>query len=110
MINYLDSQRKNIDLPIDISFLTDFQRQVLMATQQIHRGRIVTYAEIARAIGNPKAVRAVGKALGRNPIPIVIPYHQVITSNGSLGGYSGDGGLEIKAKLLQLEGAFLDGF
>jgi methylated-DNA-[protein]-cysteine S-methyltransferase len=61
--------------------------------------------DIARKIGNPKAVRAVGQALGRNPIPIVIPCHRVIASNGSLGGYSGGGGLETKAKLLQLEGA-----
>jgi methylated-DNA-[protein]-cysteine S-methyltransferase len=108
--NYLDGKRANFDLPTDISILTDFQQQVLEATQQIPRGRIATYLEIARKIGNPKAVRAVGQALGGNPIPIVIPCHRVIASNGSLGGYSGGGGPETKAKLLQLEGAFMGGF
>lgn len=103
--DYLDGQRTDFDLSTDISILTDFQQQVLQATQQIPRGRIATYMDIARKIGNPKAVRAVGQALGRNPIPIVIPCHRVIASNGSLGGYSGGGGLETKAKLLQLEGA-----
>ena len=102
---YLDGQRTNFDLPTDISILTAFQQQVLQATQQIPRGRIATYMDIARKIGKPKAVRAVGQALGRNPIPIVIPCHRVIASDGTLGGYSGGGGLETKAKLLQLEGA-----
>jgi methylated-DNA-[protein]-cysteine S-methyltransferase len=102
---YLDGKRTDFNLPTDISILTDFQQQVLQATQQIPRGRIATYMDIARKIGNPKAVRAVGQALGRNPIPIVIPCHRVIASNGSLGGYSGGGGLKTKAKLLQLEGA-----
>ena len=104
---YLDGQRTAFDLPTDLSVLTDFQRQVLAATQQIPRGRIATYMEIARKIGNPKAVRAVGQALGRNPIPIVIPCHRVIASDGSLGGYSGGGGLETKGKLLKLEGVSL---
>ena len=107
--NYLDGVRTDFDLPLDISILTDFQQQVLRATQKIPRGRIATYMEIARRIDKPKAVRAVGQALGRNPIPIVIPCHRVIASNGSLGGYSGGGGLETKAKLLQLEGALLAG-
>jgi O6-methylguanine-DNA--protein-cysteine methyltransferase len=86
---YLDGDQKNIDIPIDISQLTNFQQQVLFATLQIPRGKIATYMDIARRIGNPKAVRA------------------VIASNGSLGGYSGGGGLEAKARLLQLEGARL---
>jgi O-6-methylguanine DNA methyltransferase len=102
---YLDGLRTDFDLSTNISILTEFQQQVLQATKQIPRGRIATYMDIARKIGNPKAVRAVGQALGRNPIPIVIPCHRVIASNGSLGGYSGGGGLKTKAKLLQLEGA-----
>ena len=107
VISYLNGDRTDFDIPFDLSALTHFQRQVLMATLQIPRGQIVTYGEIARRIGNPKSVRAVGQALGRNPIPIVIPCHRVIASNGSLGGYSGGGGLETKARLLQLEGAQL---
>jgi methylated-DNA-[protein]-cysteine S-methyltransferase len=105
--DYLNGKRTDFEIPLDLSSLTNFQRQVLLATLQIPRGQIVTYGEIARRIGNPKSMRAVGQALGRNPIPIVIPCHRVIASNGSLGGYSGGGGLETKAKLLQLEGAQL---
>ena len=106
--NYLNGMQIDFEIPIDISILTDFQQHVLQATQKIPRGRIATYLEIARNIGNPKAVRAVGQALGRNPIPIIIPCHRVIASDGTLGGYSGGGGLETKAKLLQLEDSLLD--
>ena len=95
---YLEGQRTRFDLPTDLSVLTDFQRQVLNATQQIPRGRIATYMDIALKIGKPKAVRAVGQALGRNPIPIVIPCHRVIASDGSLGGYSGGGGLSSRPR------------
>jgi len=105
--DYLNGERTSFDLATNLSILTKFQQQVLEATQQIPRGRIATYMDIARKIGNPKAVRAVGQALGRNPIPIVIPCHRVIASNGTLGGYSGGGGLETKAKLLRLEGVSL---
>jgi len=107
VLAYLDGERLAFTIPLDLSALTNFQRQVLLATLEIPRGQIATYGEIARRIGNPKSVRAVGQALGRNPLPIVIPCHRVIASNGSLGGYSGGGGLETKAKLLQLEGANL---
>ena len=105
--SYLDGDCVELDIPIDISQLTDFQRQVLFAALQIPRGQIRTYMDIARQIGKPKAARAVGQALGHNPVPIVIPCHRVVASDGSLGGYSGGGGLETKAKLLQLEGASL---
>jgi O-6-methylguanine DNA methyltransferase len=106
---YLQGKRTAFSLEVDLSPLTDFQRQVLIATQGIPRGEIATYAEIARKIGKPKAVRAVGQALGRNPVPIVIPCHRVIAADGSLGGYSGGGGVETKARLLQLEGVRLPG-
>ncbi len=105
--DYLDGKRAAFELAVDISLLTEFQQQVLRATQQIPRGKITTYGEIAQRIGSPKAVRAVGQALGRNPIPIVIPCHRVIAANGALGGYSGGGGLDTKARLLQLEGVRL---
>ena len=104
---YLDGQQTHFDIPCDLSGLTPFQQQVLMATLEIPRGQILTYGDLAIKIGNPKSVRAVGQALGRNPIPIVIPCHRVIAANGSLGGYSGGGGLETKAKLLQIEGALM---
>jgi len=105
--DYLHGTRTTLNLPYDISSLTPFQQQVLLAALQIPRGQVYTYADIARKIGNPKAVRAVGQALGRNPVPIIIPCHRVIASDGKLGGYSGGGGLAAKRKLLVLEGALM---
>jgi methylated-DNA-[protein]-cysteine S-methyltransferase len=106
---YLDGKRTQLNLPTDLSRLTPFQRDVLNATAGIPRGQVSTYADIARRLGRPKSSRAVGQALGSNPVPIVIPCHRVIASNGSLGGYSGGGGVRSKAFLLQLEGALLNG-
>jgi methylated-DNA-[protein]-cysteine S-methyltransferase len=80
---------------------TDFQRQVLAELQKIPYGTTTSYGDIARRIGRPKAVRAVGTANGRNPIPIIIPCHRVIGSNGDLTGFGG--GIPIKAALLRLE-------
>ncbi|MBN2503327.1 MAG: MGMT family protein, partial [Anaerolineales bacterium] len=71
------------------------------------RGQVATYSEIAKTIGKPKASRAVGQALRRNPIPIVIPCHRVIASDGTLGGYAGVMGDKRKIKLLKLEGVML---
>jgi methylated-DNA-[protein]-cysteine S-methyltransferase len=102
---YLAGKRSAFELQLDLSSLTGFQRQVLQAVSKIPRGEVTTYANLAREIGRPKAVRAVGRALGSNPIPIVIPCHRVLASDGSLRGYSGRGGVETKAKLLRLEGA-----
>jgi methylated-DNA-[protein]-cysteine S-methyltransferase len=104
---YLNGDRTHFDLSVDLSQVSEFQKGVLLTTLEIPHGQIVTYGEIAKRLGNPKAARAVGQALGHNPIPIVIPCHRVIASNGSLGGYSAGGGLESKAKLLSLEGASL---
>ncbi len=102
---YLAGRRTRFDLPVDMSLMSDFQRQVLSAALRIPRGQYRTYHEIAQAIGKPKAARAVGQALGHNPIPIVIPCHRVLGSDGSLHGYSGGGGVKTKAWLLKLEGA-----
>jgi methylated-DNA-[protein]-cysteine S-methyltransferase len=104
---YLDGKRTKFDLPLDMSTLTDFQRQVLTTALKIPRGQWLTYGEVAKAIGRPQASRAVGQALGHNPVPIVIPCHRVLGSDGSLHGYSGGGGIQTKAWLLQLEGAQL---
>ncbi len=100
---YLNGERTHFEISLDLSQLSEFQKGVLLTTLKIPHGQIVTYADIAKRLGNPKAARAVGQALGRNPVPIVIPCHRVIASNGSLGGYSAGGGLESKAKLLALE-------
>ncbi len=82
---------------------TAFQQTVWQALQKIPRGRAISYGELARTIGNPKAVRAVGGANGKNPVAIIVPCHRVIGSDGTLTGYAG--GVERKRQLLALEGA-----
>ena len=81
---------------------TDFQRRVWLALADIPFGETISYSELAQRIGSPRAVRAVGAANGRNPLPIVLPCHRVIGRDGGLRGYGG--GLDIKAALLNLEG------
>lgn len=104
LLIYLHGESKRIDLDVDLSGITPFQRRVLEETRKVPRGQVSTYAEIARRIGNPKAVRAVGQALRRNPVPIVVPCHRVIASDGSLGGYGGELRSKRKVQLLRLEG------
>jgi O-6-methylguanine DNA methyltransferase len=102
---YFAGEQFKFDLPLDLERLTPFQRSVLRTARRIPAGSVWTYGQVARAIGKPQASRAVGQALGRNPVPIVIPCHRVIASDGGLGGYSGGGSLESKKWLLSLEGA-----
>lgn len=83
---------------------TDFQKSVWLALLQIPRGTVVTYADIARQIGRPRAVRAVGTAVGANPFAPAVPCHRVVRSDGKIGAYSGAGGTEGKRKLLKNEG------
>lgn len=97
---YFAGQRKDFDLPLHITG-TEFQVQVLDALRRIPYGETTSYGEIARRIGRPKAVRAVGAANGRNPIPIIVPCHRVIGSSGDLTGFGG--GLDLKEALLRLE-------
>ena len=99
---YFAGQRTSFDVPVDLSTLTDFQRDVLDACAAIDFGRVSTYADLAHEIGRPKANRAVGNALGSNPVPIVIPCHRVLRTGGNLGGYAG--GVQVKARLLEHEG------
>jgi methylated-DNA-[protein]-cysteine S-methyltransferase len=97
---YFKGDLKNFDLDLAPEG-TDFQRRVWAALARIPYGTVVTYKSMAEAVGNPRAVRAVGGATGRNPIPIIIPCHRVIGSNGALTGFGG--GLETKSRLLNLE-------
>ncbi len=90
------------DLELDFSGYTDFEKKVLKTTRKIPYGQIKTYGEIAKAIGNPKAMRAVGQAVGKNRFGIVIPCHRVVAHNG-LGGFGG--GLKCKRALLNHEGS-----
>ena len=100
---YFAGERRTFDVRVDMSRLTPFHRRVLMAAATVPAGQVVSYGEIARRIGQPGGSRAVGQALGRNPLPIVIPCHRVVASGGRIGGYTG--GLAIKRKLLRIEGA-----
>ncbi|MBK6736676.1 MAG: methylated-DNA--[protein]-cysteine S-methyltransferase [Haliea sp.] len=99
---YFTRRRRQFDLPLAAAGTT-FQRSVWQALAAIPYGELRSYRDIAQVIGNPSAVRAVGAANGRNPLPIVVPCHRVIGSNGSLTGFAG--GLDIKTYLLELEGA-----
>ena len=99
--NYLAGKRVVFNDCIDLTMATPFQRNVWTQTQCIPYGKSQSYSWIASHIGKPGASRAVGQALGHNPLPIVVPCHRVVAADGSLGGFSG--GLEIKKRLLKLE-------
>jgi methylated-DNA-[protein]-cysteine S-methyltransferase len=100
---YLNGQRNGFDFPIDWSLLTPFQERALRATFAIPYGQVRTYREIAAQIGQPRSARAVGRAEATNPMPLVIPCHRVLGSDGGLHGYGAGQGLETKEWLLQLE-------
>ncbi|MYA32547.1 MAG: methylated-DNA--[protein]-cysteine S-methyltransferase [Gemmatimonadales bacterium] len=102
LTEYFGRRRPRFDLLVDLTELGDFQRAVLDAASGLDFGETVTYTEIARRIGRPKASRAVGNALGRNPIPIIVPCHRVVRADRTLGGYTG--GLRYKRTLLDIEG------
>ena len=96
-----------LSLPLDLSGLTDFQQQILEFVRAIPLGASTTYGEIAEAIQNPNASRAIGQVLRRNPIPIIIPCHRVLSADGTLGGYGGVMGSHRKIALLKHEGIIL---
>lgn len=100
---YFEGQRTQFDLPLDLSHGTPFQRQVWEALRDIPSGDTAGYGELAARVGAPTAARAVGAAVGRNPISIIVPCHRVVGAGGALTGYAG--GLDRKRALLRLEGA-----
>lgn len=105
---YLDKDRRSFDLELDFGdVITAFQRDVYDRLMAIEYGRVASYGQIAREIGKPDQARAVGQAVGANPIPIVIPCHRVVGADGRLTGFSG--GLAVKVSLLKLEGIDVDG-
>ena len=103
LADYFAGRRQHFDLPLDLSHGTAFQQSVWQALLAIPAGRTTSYGAISAGIGNPAAVRAVGAAVGRNPISVIVPCHRVLGADGSLTGYAG--GIARKSALLQLEGA-----
>jgi methylated-DNA-[protein]-cysteine S-methyltransferase len=100
---YFDGQRVLFDEPLDLRETTAFQRQVWLAVRDIPYGETRSYGQIARQVGSPGAARAVGQAMAANPLPIIVPCHRVIGSDGNLRGFGG--GLDLKHRLLEMEGA-----
>jgi methylated-DNA-[protein]-cysteine S-methyltransferase len=101
--DYFTRRRHGFDLPLDLRLARGFRRTVLEHLPDVGYGRTVSYAELAAEVGSPRAVRAVGTACATNPLPLVIPCHRVVRSDGAPGGYVG--GTEIKRVLLDLEHA-----
>ena len=101
---YFEGRRREFDLPLDVR-VAPFHADVLAELARVPYGRTDTYGSLAAKVGRPKAARAVGTVMNRNPIPIVLPCHRILGANGSLTGYAG--GLDVKLRLLQLEGAML---
>jgi len=93
---------------LDLSALSKFEKEVLNVVQKIPKGKVVSYGQIAKKIGRPKSSRAVGNAVAKNPLAPKIPCHRVVKSDGSLGGYSGKGGVRGKIRLLKKEGIQLE--
>ena len=100
LAEYASGSRTNFDLPVDLSACTPFTRTVLEACRSIHWGRVLTYGQVAELIGRPTAARAVGGALGRNPVAIIVPCHRVVAGTG-IGGFTG--GIQHKLDLWRLE-------
>lgn len=100
LTEYFNGQRQQFDLPIKLEG-TAFQKAVWQQLQEIPFGQTWSYQAIAENISRPQSIRAVGNAVGKNPIPIIVPCHRVIRQDGSLGGFSG--GIDIKIKLLEVE-------
>ena len=103
LAEYFAGRRSRFDLPLDLRCGTHFQQSVWQALLEIAHGDVISYGEVSRRIGHPAAVRAVGGAIGRNPVSIVVPCHRVTGTGGALTGYGG--GLDRKTALLRLEGA-----
>lgn len=105
--DYFSGRRTEFDVPLDLACGTAFQQSVWQALLNIPQGRTASYSEVSARIGKPAAVRAVGAAVGRNPVSIIVPCHRVMGAGGALTGYAG--GLHRKSALLKLEGVRIEG-
>jgi len=106
---YFAGRLVRFDVRLDLDGLTDFRRRVMECCRRIPRGRTASYQDLARAAGSPNASRAVGSTMAHNPLPLIVPCHRVVRSDGSVGGFSSPRGAEQKRRLLRLEGVTLDG-
>ncbi|MBV8745663.1 MAG: methylated-DNA--[protein]-cysteine S-methyltransferase [Xanthobacteraceae bacterium] len=95
------------EVPLDLQGVPAFHQRVYAAARRIRAGGTASYGEIATQVGEPGAARAVGQALGRNPVPLIVPCHRVLATGGKFGGFSGFGGVATKMRLLAIEGAIL---
>jgi methylated-DNA-[protein]-cysteine S-methyltransferase len=108
IVALLEGEARDLtDVPLDLESSPEFHRRVYDVARTIKPGTTLSYGEIAVRVGEPDAARAVGQALGRNPIPIIVPCHRVLTSDGGTGGFSAPGGTATKLQLLAIEGARL---
>ncbi len=101
---YFSGTLKEFNLPLDYSGMTTFQLKALQVTSQIPFGEVITYGELATMAGSPRGARAAGGAMARNPFMLVVPCHRVVASDGSMHGYSAEGEIGTKQRLLELEG------
>jgi methylated-DNA-[protein]-cysteine S-methyltransferase len=108
IVRHLEGKDADLDsIPLDLEGLPPFHRKVYEAARRITRGEIRSYGDIANDAGSPNGARAVGQAMAKNPLPIVVPCHRVIAAGGKPGGFTSPGGLDTKARLLAIEGAKL---
>jgi methylated-DNA-[protein]-cysteine S-methyltransferase len=106
MVGLLDGVADDLaDVRVDLTGVPAFHQRVYEVARSIPPGRTLTYGEVAARLGMPGAAQAVGQALGRNPVPIVVPCHRVLAAGGAMGGFSAPGGIETKRRMLVIEGA-----
>jgi O-6-methylguanine DNA methyltransferase len=108
ILEYFEGHRKRFKIPLDLSSATPFQQRVYRTMTGIPFGRVRTYRWLAEKVGNPKGLRAVGNANGKNRWPLIVPCHRIVGSDGRLTGFSAPGGLALKAELLRLEGVAVE--
>jgi methylated-DNA-[protein]-cysteine S-methyltransferase len=108
ILEYFEARRTQFGMRLDLSSATPFQRKAYQRMLAIPFGRVHTYRWLAEKIGNPRALRAVGNANGKNRWPLVVPCHRIVGSDGRLTGFSAPGGLDLKAELLKLEGVAVE--
>jgi methylated-DNA-[protein]-cysteine S-methyltransferase len=108
IVALLEGEARDLtDVPLDLDSAPEFHRRVYDVTSAIGPGQTLSYGEVAKRVGEPGAARAVGQALGKNPIPIIVPCHRVLAAHGGTGGFSAPGGTATKLQLLAIEGARL---